>query len=92
MLPTDPLFKLSSFSRETTVKKISTLGFLLPACRRLLFPFPRATKEIGDVCTQARFSFTCNNYAPQFTDDKSNDSSMREGRPLGTLNLEWDAN
>ena len=33
----------------------------LPACRRLLFnllhaekvPFPRATKEIGDVCTQA---------------------------------------
>ena len=27
----------------------------LPACRRLLFPlFPRATKEIGDVCTQAR--------------------------------------
>ena len=28
----------------------------LPACRRLLFPFPRATKEIGDVCTQAIFS------------------------------------
>ena len=26
---------------------------LLPACRRLLFPFPRVTKEIGDVCTQA---------------------------------------
>ena len=34
----------------------------LPACRRLLFPllhaekgpFPRATKEIGDVCTQAK--------------------------------------
>ena len=33
----------------------------LPVCRRLLFPllhaekgpFPRATKEIGDVCTQA---------------------------------------
>ena len=26
----------------------------LPACRRLLFPFvSRATKEIGDVCTQA---------------------------------------
>ena len=28
----------------------------LPACRRLLFPLfvvPRATKEIGDVCTQA---------------------------------------
>ena len=35
----------------------------LPACRRLLFPllhaflhafvFPRARKEIGDVCTQA---------------------------------------
>ena len=38
------------------------LGVSLPACRRLLFPllhaekgpFPRATKEIGDVCTQAR--------------------------------------
>ena len=44
-------------------------GMQLPACRRLLFPllhaekerlrnavvvpFPRATKEIGDVCTQA---------------------------------------
>ena len=32
----------------------------LPACRRLLFPllhvpFPRATKEIGDVRTQANF-------------------------------------
>ena len=31
--------------------------FPLPTCRRLLFPllhtFPRATKEIGDVCTQA---------------------------------------
>ena len=30
---------------------------MFPACRRLLFPllhpFPRATKEIGDVCTQA---------------------------------------
>ena len=36
----------------------------LPACRRLLFPllhvvpFPRATKEIGDVCTQAAESQT----------------------------------
>ena len=32
------------------------LDLTLPACRRLLFPllFPRATKEIGDVCTQAR--------------------------------------
>ena len=34
--------------------------YSLPACRRLLFPLlhaekgrPRATKEIGDVCTQA---------------------------------------
>ena len=34
---------------------------LLPACSCLLFPllhadvpFPHATKEIGDVCTQAR--------------------------------------
>ena len=27
----------------------------LPACRRLLFPLLHAaTKEIGDVCTQAR--------------------------------------
>ena len=25
----------------------------LPACRRLLFPLFHATKEIGDVCTQA---------------------------------------
>lgn len=38
-------------------------GGALPACRRLLFPlctqkvpFPRATKAIGDVCTQARRS------------------------------------
>ena len=38
-------------------------AFFLPVCRRLLFlllhaekvPFPRATKEIGDVCTQATF-------------------------------------
>ena len=35
-------------------------GKTLPACRRLLFPLlyvekgPHATKEIGDVCTQAR--------------------------------------
>ena len=37
----------------------------LPACRRLLFPllhaekvpFPRATKEIGNVCTQAITSY-----------------------------------
>ena len=32
------------------------------------------------------FSFTCNKYPPQFTSDKSNDSSMREGIPLDTLN------
>ena len=35
-------------------------GKTLPACRRLLFPLlyvekgPHATKEIGDVCLQAR--------------------------------------
>ena len=50
--------------RETKRKKllqlvknfISLIISWLPACRRLLFPlfpFPRATKEIGDVCTQA---------------------------------------
>ena len=33
------------------------------------------------------FSFACNKYPPQFTDDNSNDSSMREGiRPLDVLN------
>ena len=40
---------------------IPSSALILPACRRLLFPllhaekvpFPRATKEIGDVCTQA---------------------------------------
>ena len=40
---------------------VSRSSLLLPACRRFLFPllhaekgpFPRATKEIGDVCTQA---------------------------------------
>ena len=32
------------------------------------------------------FSFACNKYPPQFTDDKSNDSSMREGIPLDALN------
>ena len=29
-------------------------GEVLPACGRLLFPFPRGTKEIGDVCAKAR--------------------------------------
>ena len=39
----------------------------LPACRRLLFPLlhaekgPRATKEIGDVCTQATKERPLNN-------------------------------
>ena len=32
----------------------TTASVLLPACRRLLFPLLHATKEIGDVCTQAR--------------------------------------
>ena len=32
------------------------------------------------------FSFACNKYSPHFTDDKSNDSSMREGIPLDALN------
>ena len=29
------------------------ISIRLPACRRLLFPLLHATKEIGDVCTQA---------------------------------------
>ena len=33
------------------------------------------------------FSFTCNKYPSQFTDDKSNDSSLREG-----IGLEGDTN
>ena len=33
------------------------------------------------------FSFTCNKYHPQFTDDKSNNSWMREGIPLDALNV-----
>ena len=45
-------------------RKKSIFRKALPACRRLLFPllhaekvpFPRATKEIGDVCTQAKES------------------------------------
>ena len=32
------------------------------------------------------FSFTCNKYPPQFTNDKSNDSSVREGISLDALN------
>ena len=32
------------------------------------------------------FSFACLQYLPQFTDGKSNDSSMREGIPLDALN------
>ena len=32
------------------------------------------------------FPFACLQYLPQFTDDKSNDSSMREGIPLDALN------
>ena len=31
-------------------------------------------------------SFACNKYPSQFTDDKSNESSMREGIPLEALN------
>ena len=34
----------------------------------------------------SRFSFTCNKHPPQSTNDKSNDSSMREGNPLEALN------
>ena len=44
------LHTVSLFFRGTFIQ-----GTPLPACRCLLFPlFPRATKEIGDVCTQAR--------------------------------------
>ena len=32
------------------------------------------------------FSFACNKYPLQFTDDKSNDHSIREGIPLDVLN------
>ena len=32
------------------------------------------------------FSFACNKYPLQFTDDKSNDHSIREGIPLDALN------
>ena len=32
------------------------------------------------------FSFTCNKHPPQSINDKSNDSSMREGNPLDALN------
>ena len=35
---------------------------------------------------ESGFSFACNKYPPQFTDDKSNDSSMREGIRLDALN------
>ena len=52
-------YPLSKYFKVTFVKTSLTL----PACRRLLFPllhaekapfpFPRATKEIGDVYTQA---------------------------------------
>ena len=52
---------------QNRCKKKKSPHYCLPACRRLLFPllhaekglflfffsFPRATKEIGDVCTQA---------------------------------------
>ena len=32
------------------------------------------------------FSFACNKHPPQFINDKSNDSSIREGMPLDALN------
>ena len=48
-----------------TGSKIWTMNCGLPACRRLLFALlhaekgpPRATKEIGDVCTQAKLRAT----------------------------------
>ena len=31
-------------------------------------------------------SIACNKHPPRFTDDKSNDSSIREGMPLDALN------
>ena len=37
-------------------------------------------------CLHYGFPFACNKYPPQFTDYKSNDSSMREGIPLDALN------
>ena len=51
------LKKLNKLKNKTF--NLSHLLFYLPACRRLLFPllhdvpFPRAAKEIGDVCAQA---------------------------------------
>ena len=52
-----------AFDRPFCVSQVTQV---LPACRRLLFPllhaekvpFPRATKEIGDVCTQENPSVT----------------------------------
>ena len=45
------------WSAELKAYKDNFFFCMLPACRRLLFPllhpFPSATKEIGDVCTQA---------------------------------------
>ena len=38
---------------QTSVTNDSRAPCQLPACRRLLFPLLRATKEIGDGCTQA---------------------------------------
>ena len=48
-------------TKQFAFRTLSWFHAKLPACRRLLFPllhaekvfFPRATKEIGDVCTQA---------------------------------------
>ena len=40
-------------NKKPRMQREHRLAQRLPACRRLLFPFPRATKEIGDVCTQA---------------------------------------
>ena len=54
----------TTIPQVTQAHTCQVVDYTLPAGRRLLFPllhaekgpFPRATKEIGDVCTQANYS------------------------------------
>ena len=48
------LFCVQQRKQETSARRQIFTSFCL-CCTRKRDPFPRATKEIGDVCTQAKF-------------------------------------
>ena len=56
--------------------------------RRKLICVSRSSHETAETAVKkiSIWVFASSKYPPQFTDDKSNDSSMREGIPLDALN------